>query len=205
MERLSLLLWYFDPFFEILLLSYFRHFFARNVSYGSILKTPKQENTNVLSISRSQLGHQIVSIVVIWPLHAFSLMGLLIDISSFHDNIQSPPNYETISYSMSSSRSQQTRPCVPKATPYKGCLTVLWTSVPEGQSCAKHVIIYIENIRLENFVLRTFLLSSGHPGPTGNTINKDLDLCKRASDWKIDLLSFRCTGMNTQNLYRNTK
>ena len=101
---------YFGPFFEILLLSYFRHFFAWNVSYGSILKTPKQENTNVLSISRSQLGHQIVSIVVIWPLHAFSLMGLLIDISSFHDNIQSPPNYETISYSMSSSRSQQTRP-----------------------------------------------------------------------------------------------
>ena len=138
-------------------------------------------------------------------LHAFSLMGLLIDISSFHDNIELPPNYETISYSVSSSRSQQTRPCVPKATPYKGSPTVLWTSVPEGQSCAKHVIIYIENIRLENFVLRTFLLSSGHPGPTGNTINKDLDLCKRASDWKIDLLSFRCTGMNTQNLHRNTK
>ena len=32
------------------------------------------------------------------PLRAFSLMKLLIVISSFHDNIQSPPNYETISY-----------------------------------------------------------------------------------------------------------
>ena len=97
-------------------------------------------------------------------LHAFSLLGLLIDISSIHDNIELPPNYETISYSVSSSRSQQTRPCVPKATPYKGSPTVLWTSVQERDSYGTHVIIYIENILFENFVSRTFLLSSGHLG-----------------------------------------
>ena len=85
-------------------------------------------------------------------LHAFSLMGILIDISSFHDNIELPPNYETISYSVSSSRSQQTRPCVPKATPYKGSPTVLWTSVLERERYGPHVIVHIENIILENFV-----------------------------------------------------
>ena len=50
---------YFDPFFEILFISYFLQMFC--MKYGSILTTPKQENINISSISISQPGQQIVS------------------------------------------------------------------------------------------------------------------------------------------------